>query len=74
MASLATGKISPKVAAWLETLLNLQMRVIHDADLEARLAKLEQAHHDDGERATKEVPRTLDAAYREAIGADEGNS
>jgi hypothetical protein len=62
-----------KVAACLGTLLNLQMRVIHDADLEARLAKLEQALDDDGERAAKEVPRTLAAADREAIGADEAN-
>jgi len=43
-------------------------------DLEARLAKLEQALNDNGERGTEEVHRTLDAANQEAMVADKGSS
>ena len=36
------GKVHPRVAAVLVSLLSLQMRAIYTADLEQRLAKLEQ--------------------------------
>jgi hypothetical protein len=42
------GKIHPRVAAVLVSLLNLQMRAIYTADLEQRLAKLEQSKLRDG--------------------------
>jgi hypothetical protein len=38
-----TGKIPPKIASCVAPLLNLQMRVIQVAELEARIARLEQA-------------------------------
>ena len=46
-----TGKIPPKVATCIGPLLSLQMRVIQVADLEARIAKLEQGQGSRGQNA-----------------------
>jgi hypothetical protein len=46
-----TGKIPPKVATCIGPLLSLQMRVIQVAELEARIAKLEQAQGCRGQHA-----------------------
>ena len=68
-----TRKISPRVAACVGALLNLQMRVIREADLEVRIAKLEQAQAGNNQPATEELDRTRDAANQEAMGDEEGS-
>jgi general stress protein YciG len=42
IADVLAGKVHPRVAAGLAPLLNLQMRAIETANIEQRLAKLEQ--------------------------------
>jgi hypothetical protein len=44
----SAGKINPRVAAVLVSLLNQQMRAIYTADIEQRLARLEQSKLGDG--------------------------
>ena len=42
IADLHAGKLHPRMAAGLASLLNLQLRVIQDTNLEQRLARLER--------------------------------
>jgi hypothetical protein len=51
------GKISPRIAACLVPLLNLQMRVIHLTDLEERIAKLEKSQGE-GSGFADDAPET----------------
>jgi hypothetical protein len=62
------GKIHPRVAAVLVSLLNLQMRAIYTADLEQRLAKLEQSKLTDSTPDEPAASRDQDSGSRSATG------
>ena len=62
------GKIHPRVAAVLVSLLNLQMRAICTADLEQRLAKLEQSQLTDSTYDEPTAARDQGIGSRAAIG------
>jgi hypothetical protein len=61
------GKVPPRVAAVLVSLLNLQMRAIYIADLEPRLARLEQQPNLTDSTANE--PTTVDDQERESKAA-----
>jgi hypothetical protein len=60
-----SSKLSPKTAAGLAALLNLQWRVIRSTDLEKRIARLEQARAQSQETCSS-PPATLQALTHNA--------
>jgi len=64
------GKIHPRVAAVLVSLLNLQMRAICTADLEQRLAKLEQSKLRDSTSNELITTHDQESGSRAATGED----
>jgi hypothetical protein len=70
IADVIAGKVHPRIAAVLPPLMNLQLQAINIADLEQRLAKLEQSKLRDG---TPDEPATGRDRDRESGAGDGGD-
>jgi hypothetical protein len=70
IADVIAGQVHPRIAAVLPPLMNLQLQAINIADLEQRLAKLEQSKLRDG---TPDEPATGRDRDRESGAGDGGD-
>ena len=68
IADVIAGNIHPRVAAGLAPLMNLQLHAITIADLEQRMAKLEQSKLRDSTSHESAAARDQDSGSRAAIG------
>ena len=69
-----SGKIPPKVATCLAPLLSLQLRVIHGADVDARIVKLEQALASSGQCSNDSMGTNQNGTHDDRQGAKAGSS
>ena len=66
-----SSKLSPKIAAGLAALLNLQFRVIRSTDLERRISRLEQARAQ-SQATYRSSPAAVESATESAVDRHNG--